>query len=159
VTVNGNGSYTTPVGYTLPTTGTVTGTYQWVATYSGDSNNKYVASVKGDEPVVVTKAAPTIKTTATDATGASASVSDSATRSGGYNPPGTITFKLYGPSTSPSCAALVYTSGAFTVNGNGTYGPASFSPTIPGKYYWIASYSGDGNNSAAAGTCGDSGET
>ena len=34
VTVNGNGTYTTPTGYTLPTTGTVTGTYQWNATYT-----------------------------------------------------------------------------------------------------------------------------
>ena len=39
VTVSGNGSYTTPTGYTLPTTGTVTGTYQWDASYSGDTNN------------------------------------------------------------------------------------------------------------------------
>ena len=31
VAVNGNGTYTTPTGYTLPTTGTVTGTYQWDA--------------------------------------------------------------------------------------------------------------------------------
>ena len=38
-TVNGNGSYSTPTGYTLPTTGTVTGSYQWDATYSGDTNN------------------------------------------------------------------------------------------------------------------------
>src|SRR5262249_12361476 len=39
VTVNGNGNYTTPAGFTLPTSGTVTGTYQWIATYSGDTNN------------------------------------------------------------------------------------------------------------------------
>ena len=39
VTVSGNGTYTTPTGYTLPTTGTVTGTYQWDASYSGDTNN------------------------------------------------------------------------------------------------------------------------
>ena len=39
VTVNGNGTYTTPTGFTLPTTGTVTGTYQWDASYSGDTNN------------------------------------------------------------------------------------------------------------------------
>ena len=29
VKVSGDESYTTPTGYTLPTTGTVTGTYQW----------------------------------------------------------------------------------------------------------------------------------
>ena len=53
VSVSGNGTYTTPAGYTLPTTGTVTGTYQWVVTYSGDANNNGVASASGDEPVVV----------------------------------------------------------------------------------------------------------
>ena len=36
VTVSGNGTYTTPTGFTLPTTGTVTGTYQWNATNSED---------------------------------------------------------------------------------------------------------------------------
>ena len=45
-TVSGNGTYTTPTGYTLPTTGTVTGTYQWVASYSGDANNNAVSSTK-----------------------------------------------------------------------------------------------------------------
>ena len=43
VTVNGNGTYSTPTGFTLPT-GTVTGTYQWVASYSGDANNNPVTS-------------------------------------------------------------------------------------------------------------------
>ena len=47
VTVSGNGTYTTPTGYTLPTTGTVTGTYQWVATYSGDANNNAVSEHQG----------------------------------------------------------------------------------------------------------------
>ena len=47
VSVSGNETYTTPVGYTLPTTGTVTGTYQWVVTYSGDANNNGVASDNG----------------------------------------------------------------------------------------------------------------
>jgi len=45
------------------------------------------------------------------------------------------------------------------VNGNGTYGPVSTSPTKTGTYYWIASYSGDSNNAAVATKCGDAGET
>ena len=53
VTVHGNGTYdttkgTNPGGYLLPTTGTVTGTYQWNATYSGDANNTSVGDV--DKP-------------------------------------------------------------------------------------------------------------
>ncbi|WP_408893365.1 S-layer homology domain-containing protein [Paenibacillus taichungensis] len=39
VTVNGNGTYTTPTGFTLTPSEAVTGTYTWNVTYSGDSNN------------------------------------------------------------------------------------------------------------------------
>jgi predicted outer membrane repeat protein len=102
---------------------------------------------------------PTLTTTATDASGASTLVSDSATLSGGSNPTGSITFKLYGPSATPACTDLVFTSSPVTVSGNGTYGPVSFSPTAVGTYYWVASYSGDGNNNPVSGTCGDAGET
>jgi hypothetical protein len=54
VTVSGNGTYTTaagtnPGGYS-PTTA---GTYQWVAVYSGDTNNNAVASAFGSEPETV----------------------------------------------------------------------------------------------------------
>jgi hypothetical protein len=40
-TVNGDGAYTTPTGFTLPSSSTA-GTYQWVDTYSGDINNNGV---------------------------------------------------------------------------------------------------------------------
>ena len=50
VTVNGNGAYTTPTGYTLPGSGTVTGTYQWNASYSGDANNNSPVSDNGTRP-------------------------------------------------------------------------------------------------------------
>src|SRR5215471_10720343 len=38
VTANGNGTYATPTGFTLPT-GTVPGTYVWHVLYNGDGNN------------------------------------------------------------------------------------------------------------------------
>jgi uncharacterized repeat protein (TIGR03803 family) len=47
VAVSGNGTYSTPTGV-VPTT---SGTYNWVATYSGDSNNAGVTSSR--EPVSV----------------------------------------------------------------------------------------------------------
>ena len=55
VTVSGDGTYTTatgnnPGGY-VPT---AAGTYQWVAVYSGDSNNSCVTSPFGSEPETVT---------------------------------------------------------------------------------------------------------
>ena len=43
VNANGDGTYTTLTGYTLPTPAR-TGTYQWVVSYSGDGNNNPVAS-------------------------------------------------------------------------------------------------------------------
>ena len=43
-------------------------------------------------------------------------------------------------------------------NGTATAGSGDFTPTKAGAYFWIASYSGDGNNEAVAGVCGDQGE-
>ena len=64
VSVNGNGTYTTPTGYTLPTTGTVTGTYQWDASYSGDTNNASASENNAAaEQVVVSPASPSLTTT------------------------------------------------------------------------------------------------
>ncbi len=152
-----SGSATFSTSWTPP----AAGTYYWVASYAGDVNNNGFTTGCGDanEQIVIAKVTPSIITSATNASGASTSVSDSATLSGGFNPTGSITFKLYGPSASPSCSTLVFTSSAVAVNGNGTYGPVSFSPSAFGSYYWIASYSGDGNNSAVTTSCGDAGET
>src|SRR5262249_15628992 len=50
VAVSGNGTYTTPTGF-LPTATTYgAGTYQWVASYSGDTNNNAISSPNGAEP-------------------------------------------------------------------------------------------------------------
>jgi hypothetical protein len=49
VTVDGNGTYTTPIGFISD----VGGTWHWKAAYSGDLNNNPVASDPADEPVVV----------------------------------------------------------------------------------------------------------
>jgi hypothetical protein len=56
---------------------------------------------------------------------------------------GTITFTLYGPN---NCTTLAFTSGAVAVNGDGTYGPVSFTPTAIGTYHWQATYSGNSPN-------------
>ena len=41
--VNGDGMYSTPAGYALPSGGTVAGLYQWNTSYSGDANNNSAA--------------------------------------------------------------------------------------------------------------------
>ena len=63
MTVSGNGTYTTPTGYTLPTTGNVVDTYRWDARYSGDSNNASVSAT--EEQLDVIRARPSLSTTRT----------------------------------------------------------------------------------------------
>src|SRR5262249_5288523 len=59
VTVNGNGTYTTPTGFTLPSGSTVSGTYQWNATYSGGPNNTPASDINDiNERVAVRAASP-----------------------------------------------------------------------------------------------------
>ena len=153
VSVSGNGTYATPVGYTLPTSGTVTGTYQWNSSYSGDTNNNS-ASENGaaGEQVTVNPASPGITTTPSVSTvtlgTTSVTLNDTAVLSGGYHETGSITFTLYLGST------LVDTE-SVSVNGNGTYTtPAGYtlptSGTVTGTYQWNSSYSGDTNNNSAS---------
>jgi hypothetical protein len=88
---------------------------------------------------------------------------------GGNGPAqGTITFKLYGPDTAGSttnCNTLAagFPSAGLTasVNGDGVYGPVSFTPQAPGVYHWKASYGGDLPNTLSTDTnanCTDSNE-
>ena len=153
VSVSGNGTYGTPAGYTLPTTGTVIGTYQWVVTYSGDGNNNGVASVMGNDPVMIDPASPTVLTTADPTnvtlTGSSPILTDSATLTGGYNATGTVVFSLF----ASSGESPVFTD-TVSVSGDGTYAPSSgYTPpstgSVIGTYQWVVRYSGDGNNNGA----------
>jgi uncharacterized repeat protein (TIGR01451 family)/LPXTG-motif cell wall-anchored protein len=78
---------------------------------------------------------------------------------------GTITFTLYGPydaDADPTCNvedALVLA--PVTVDGPGLYDSPEVTPTEAGRYFWIASYSGDPdtNTWAVSGECGDANET
>src|SRR5262249_39007108 len=56
VPVNGNGTYTTPTGFTLPSSA-ATGTYQWDATYSGDGNNNAATDIGTSNEQVTVSAA------------------------------------------------------------------------------------------------------
>ena len=150
---NGNNTYG-PVSF-FPA---VAGVYRWIASYSGDANNNSVSGVCNDagENDTVNKVQPSIVTYANQSVTIGASISDSATLSGGVNPTGTMTFTAYGPGTD--CTAPVADSFSLPVSGNGPYGPVSFTPTAVGTYRWIASYSGDANNLSATGACNAAGE-
>jgi hypothetical protein len=169
VRVSGNGTYTTPAGYTLPAAGT--GTYQWDVTFSGDANNN-PASDNNDPTEQVTVnlaslASPTLVSTPSPASTTlpggdplfggppvTTILMDSAVLSGGNAETGTITFTLYQLGIVPG-GFLVDTE-TVPVSGNGTYTtPTGFSLanapiTAVGTYQWDASYSGDPNNNPAS---------
>src|SRR5205085_2372890 len=148
VTVNGNNSYTTPSGYTLPISGAVTGSYQWNAKYNGDTNNKFAEDFGDDnEKVTVSPAQPAINTipdvTSVTLGTSTVTLNDTAQLSGCYHPTGTITFTLlYNIPTLRSSA--------LTVNGNNSYTTPSgytlpISGAVTGSYQWNAKYNGDTN--------------
>ncbi len=153
VAVNGNGTYTTPTGFILPTTGTVIGTYQWHANYSGDgSNNPVSESNAANEQVMVSAASPTISTTPNPTTvNLGGTLQDTASLAGGYRPTGTITFRLYAPGVNPAVGPVAYTEIVSGVNGNGSYNTnVGFVSNATGVWHWVATYGGDPNNGSVA---------
>jgi hypothetical protein len=90
---------------------------------------------------------------------AGAPIYDVAHLSGGTEPTGTITFRLYGPNDATCAGAPVFT---FTseVLGNGYYKSGEFTPKVAGTYRWVVDYSGDQKNNPAGPTgCGAEEET
>jgi hypothetical protein len=156
VTVNGDGTYSTASG-TNPGgfAATVSGTYQWVAVYSGDGSNQGVTSPFGSEPFTLGQQTGTFFTTPGGSVviGSGAKLNDSATLNDAFTPTGTITFYLFAPGVTPNATNSnnVY-SDVVTVNGNGTYttatgtNPGGYLPTVTGTYQWVAIFSGDVNN-------------
>ena len=145
--VAGNGSYSTPTGYTP----TATGTYWWTASYGGDSGNNAVSTTCGDEQVVIGQASPAISANGGGGGPIGSSVNASTTLTGGFNPTGTITFTLY---SQPDCTNPIATSPQ-GVNGDGNYTTVPFTLPAVGQYYWVAAYSGDSSNLAVVSGCND----
>jgi uncharacterized repeat protein (TIGR01451 family) len=160
VTVSGNGTYSTPTGYTLPSSATVTGTYQWNASYSGDSNNNQTSETNDvSERVTVNPAAPDISTTPSETSGSVSDVlNDTAHLSGGstFDGSGTITFRLFGPN-DPNCDGTPAYAESVTADHNGDYhtSNASVLADTEGTWNWTAVFSGDTNNNQAVSGCGE----
>ena len=144
---------------------TSAGRYCWRATFSGDSANGIPSSTdsRANECFTVNPVDPTLSTSAGSDVVVGGALTDQATLGGTATQPadpvinltgtggaaagGTITFKLYGPSSS-GCGALVYTSPTVAVSGNGNYDtPApQYISTAAGDFHWVAVYSGSSPN-------------
>src|SRR5439155_1563346 len=150
VAVDGNGEYATPHGASP----TQAGTYYWVATYSGEANNKEAVSGCADEPVKIGPATPSIETVQDPASGTvGETFKDTAKLSSLFPSPARFrsSFKLFDNKTcDASGGGLIASDGPVAVDGNGEYATAhGASPTQAGTYYWVATYSGEANNKEA----------
>ena len=156
IAVTGNGNYQSDTF-----TPHEAGTYQWVASYSGDANNTAVASPCGDvgEQVQVAKRVPIFSTQAS-LLSVAGEITDVATifGEGPAGPTGTITFELFGPNNLTCVPPATFTS-TVAVNGNGDYESDPFTPLVGGTYQWRANYSGDDNNFGVGSICTDPAES
>jgi hypothetical protein len=134
-TVAGDGGYTSG-----PLTTVATGTYHWIAAYSGDGGNLATSTSCGDPNGAVSVGQTTTATTLASSANPSISgesVTFTATTAGGNGPTGTVTFKD-GASTL----------GTGTLN---SHGAASFTTSAlsVGTHSVTAVYGGDANNVAS----------
>ena len=137
-----------------PYTTTVVGTYNWIATYNGDSNNQSVSTACNDEQVTVGKDPTSVATTASAGGAPGIAIHDSAKVTGTFLPTGTVTFSLYGPTDTTCTGTAIFTS-TVALSGTGTATSASFTGTkSTGSYNWVASYSGDARSAPSKSKCG-----
>jgi hypothetical protein len=126
------------------------GSFTIKATYGGDSNNlrNWGTAINKASPTIT----PALSSTAValSSTGV-ASVTDSATLSGGYEAGGTVSYEYF---SGNSCAGTINAVGfpVFVTNGVVPVSSSEIFDTV-GSYSWNAVYSGDANNNAATSPC------
>lgn len=96
---------------------------------------------------------PGFSTQASPAVTLGGEVFDTATLTGGASPTGTITFQLFGPDNAMCTGMAVFTDVVDVDDGNDSYESGRFGPTAPGTYRWVATYSGDTENTGAVSAC------
>jgi uncharacterized repeat protein (TIGR01451 family) len=132
------------------------GVYVFVATYSGDANNPPITTACSDpdETIGVGRLPTSLTTDASSNVLLGGQIFDVATIAGGFSPTGSVRFDLYGPNNADCSGTPIFTS-TVAVNGNGNYESARFTPSQPGVYRWVATYSGDANNASVTTSCAD----
>jgi len=142
VTLAGNGS---TIAVTSTTTGSLApGNYYFIATYSGDTS--YPSIVGSPEPFSIATALSHVTVSPSSScalTGVSATVSGSS-----GTPTGSVVFSLY---NSANALQTTYASVPL-INGVATLPSATIGTLSSGGYYFLATYSGDGNYSSSTGT-------
>lgn len=146
VKVAGNGSYRS-----ADFSPARVGGFRWTVSYSGDANHAPTTVGCGKATSAVVAAKPTVSGNVPQRMTVGTAFRDAATLQGGFNPGGSITFRIYGP-IAGGCIGPAYVN-TVPVDGNGTVGSAPFVALRTGRYSFTVSYSGDGENQAASEPC------
>src|SRR5262249_50905451 len=86
-------------------------------------------------------------------------IHDTVTLSGGFAPTGSITVKVFGPNDATCDGPALFTDLITVDKGNGSYLSPAHAIDHAGTYRFVASYSGDANNSPVSGACNDANES
>ena len=146
VAVDGNGTYRSAAFAPAKV-----GTYRWTIAYSGDPSHAPAATGCGAAASQAAPAQPSISGAVPPRVTVGTAFSDTAALRGGFAPRGTITFRIYGPDSS-GCAKPAFVN-TVAVNGNGIVSSDPFVALRPGRYSFVASYSGDAANQSSAEPC------
>ncbi len=129
------------------------GTFRWTVGYSGDANHAPATTPCGRVASNVSQASPSITSGVEGRGVVGRSFQVTATIRNGYAPTGTVKFEIYNQaSTVAGCANLLAVN-TMAVAGNGTVRSAPFVPRRPGRYSFVATYSGDAANQGASEPC------
>ncbi len=132
------------------------GAFRWTVAYSGDVNHVPATTDCVKATSSVAQAGPSIAGAVQQRATVGTSFQDTATLQGGYSPGGTITFRIYGP-VAAGCAKPAFVD-TVAVAGNGTISSDPFVAQRPGRYSFVAGYSGDSANRAATEPCDSAGQ-
>jgi hypothetical protein len=140
---------------------TATGTYRWIASYSGDANNAASSTACGDagQQAVVSKATPGLSTSITPA-GAKTTATEVTphfTLSGAQSAtPAPLQYVIYGPD-DPTCAGPAASAATTITSIGATGGTVDGAPgALPaGTWTFVPDFAGDANNAAVTGSCAD----
>ncbi len=147
IAVAGNGTYRSTAF--LPSR---VGAFRWTVIYSGDPNHTPAAAACGKATSNVSEAKPSIAGAVKRQLSVGRAFKDWTTLKEGHAPSGTIKFEIFGPGET-GCDKPLFVD-TVAARDNGTVSSDPFVARRPGRYRFVASYSGDAANLAATEPCG-----
>lgn len=140
-------------GTTFTQTPVTAGSYSFNAHYTSSDATKWNDADSPCEPLTVNKVTPDISTTPSVGGTIGINVYDTANVTGGDNPTGMVTFKLFDTNDTTCSNPALFTDTQTLSGGSATSG--NYTTVSVGTYHWTATYNGDSNNNSVSSNCED----